>query len=159
MRTKIINATMDIIVKSGFKKLTVDDIAKKLGISKKTIYKHFSNKEEIISEVVNTNLTIDKENTLKAIESESTWIGKFRAAVLFHHMNRIPVNLIQEIKYLFPNEWANINNLREFKTNLIHELIDEGIKENYIKQDVSTDIIILILSNTLPAIFDYDILS
>ncbi|MDP4183288.1 MAG: hypothetical protein Q8942_19635, partial [Bacillota bacterium] len=77
----------------------------------------------------------------------------------FHHMNRIPINLIQEIRYLFPNEWANINNLREFKTNLIHELIDEGIKENYIKQDVSTDIILLILSNTLPAIFDYDFLS
>lgn len=39
----------------GFKKTAVDDVAGELGISKKTIYQHFSSKEEILQYVIERN--------------------------------------------------------------------------------------------------------
>lgn len=48
MRDKIITRAMDMFLKLGFKSVTMDDIACDMCISKKTIYKYFSNKEQLI---------------------------------------------------------------------------------------------------------------
>jgi AcrR family transcriptional regulator len=50
MREKIINRAKEMFLKLGFKSITMDDIACDMCISKKTIYKYFSNKELLIEE-------------------------------------------------------------------------------------------------------------
>jgi AcrR family transcriptional regulator len=50
MRDKIIKKATDMFLKLGFKSVTMDDIACEMCISKKTIYKYFSNKEKLIEE-------------------------------------------------------------------------------------------------------------
>jgi AcrR family transcriptional regulator len=50
MKEKIITKASDMFLKLGFKSITMDDIASEMGISKKTIYKFFSNKELLVRE-------------------------------------------------------------------------------------------------------------
>ena len=50
MKDKIIKKATDMFLKLGFKSVTMDDIACEMCISKKTIYKYFSNKERLIEE-------------------------------------------------------------------------------------------------------------
>ena len=50
MKEKIINRAKEMFLKLGFKSITMDDIACEMCISKKTIYKYFSNKELLIEE-------------------------------------------------------------------------------------------------------------
>ena len=50
MKDKIIKKATDMFLKLGFKSVTMDDIAGEMCISKKTIYKYFSNKEALIEE-------------------------------------------------------------------------------------------------------------
>ncbi len=50
MKDKIIRKATDMFLKLGFKSVTMDDIACEMCISKKTIYKYFSNKETLIEE-------------------------------------------------------------------------------------------------------------
>jgi len=50
MKDKIIKKATDMFLKLGFKSVTMDDIACEMCISKKTIYKYFSNKENLIEE-------------------------------------------------------------------------------------------------------------
>jgi TetR/AcrR family transcriptional regulator, biofilm operon repressor len=50
MKDKIITKATDMFLKLGFKSVTMDDIACEMCISKKTIYKYFSNKEKLIEE-------------------------------------------------------------------------------------------------------------
>ena len=50
MKDKIIKKATDMFLKLGFKSVTMDDIACEMCISKKTIYKYFSNKEKLIEE-------------------------------------------------------------------------------------------------------------
>jgi AcrR family transcriptional regulator len=50
MREKIVIKAKEMFLKLGFKSITMDDIAFEMGISKKTIYKYFSNKELLIEE-------------------------------------------------------------------------------------------------------------
>ena len=48
MRDKILVGASDLFLNYGFKSVTMDDIANKLGISKKTIYLHFDNKTKLV---------------------------------------------------------------------------------------------------------------
>lgn len=48
MREKILEIASDMFLNLGFKSVTMDDIAHKMGISKKTIYQHFANKTKLV---------------------------------------------------------------------------------------------------------------
>ncbi len=50
MKEKIIEVAKELFLKIGFKSITMDDIAKELSISKKTLYTHFKNKTELVKE-------------------------------------------------------------------------------------------------------------
>ena len=52
MKETILQKAGEIFLKFGFKSVTMDDIANEMAISKKTIYKHFKNKEELVDESI-----------------------------------------------------------------------------------------------------------
>ena len=54
MKEKIIQKATELFLNLGFKSVTMDDIANEMGISKKTIYTHFSNKTELVHDVTMT---------------------------------------------------------------------------------------------------------
>lgn len=58
MKEKIIEIANDLFLSYGFKSVTMDDIAKKIGVSKKTIYKYFKNKTELVDVVTNHTFEI-----------------------------------------------------------------------------------------------------
>lgn len=58
MKEQILNKATDMFLTLGFKSVTMDDIANEMGISKKTIYQHFSNKDSLVK-AVTTNLFED----------------------------------------------------------------------------------------------------
>lgn len=51
MREQIIHKSAELFLSLGFKSVTMDDIANEMGISKKTIYVHFSNKTKLVEAV------------------------------------------------------------------------------------------------------------
>ena len=50
MKDNILNISSQLFLEIGFKNVTMDDIAEKMGISKKTIYSYFKNKYELVKE-------------------------------------------------------------------------------------------------------------
>jgi len=51
MRHKILETSNELFLNLGFKSVTMDEIASKMGVSKKTIYKYFENKTELVAAV------------------------------------------------------------------------------------------------------------
>ena len=51
MKDQILNKATEMFLTLGFKSVTMDDIASEMGISKKTIYQHFSNKDSLVKTV------------------------------------------------------------------------------------------------------------
>lgn len=49
MKKKIITKATELFLSIGFKSVTMDDLAQSMGISKKTIYQYFENKNQLIS--------------------------------------------------------------------------------------------------------------
>ena len=53
MKQKILEKSNELFLNLGFKSVTMDEIASALGVSKKTIYKYFKNKTELVDAVTN----------------------------------------------------------------------------------------------------------
>ena len=83
MKEKILQKAEELFLTFGFKSVTMDDIANKMGISKKTIYTHFKNKTQLV-----------KETTLKVFENISQGIDGICS------LNKNPIDEIFEIKTL-----------------------------------------------------------
>jgi AcrR family transcriptional regulator len=49
---KILRGAQELVFRYGIKSITMDDIAKHLGMSKKTIYQHYADKDELILRLV-----------------------------------------------------------------------------------------------------------
>ncbi|MBU4539102.1 MAG: TetR/AcrR family transcriptional regulator [Weeksellaceae bacterium] len=68
MDKKFIEKVVDLFIENGAKTLTMDDIAKEFGMSKKTLYQKYTNKEVLLGDVLHFKLNevIEKLNELDA---------------------------------------------------------------------------------------------
>jgi len=71
IRDRIIHKSHELFLRYGVKSITMDDIAKPMGISKKTIYQFFKDKNELVHSVVNKILEV-QQNTIKTIHATAT---------------------------------------------------------------------------------------
>lgn len=82
MREQIIDSAKVIFSRFGFRKTTMNDIARSLHRAKSSIYYYFGSKEEIFEEVIRREYTYLKECLRDALAAEDTPQGKLRAYVL-----------------------------------------------------------------------------
>ena len=54
MKNTIIEKASKLFLQLGFKSVTMDDLADSMGVSKKTLYIHFDNKHQLVSEAANS---------------------------------------------------------------------------------------------------------
>lgn len=146
MRNKILQKAGDMFLSLGFKSVTMDDIATEMGVSKKTIYKYFSNKVKLVEAVIEEfQIKIDEEilrvknKKLNAIEEE------FAVKAIFKDMfKNAKTSPMFQLKKYYPQifeklmerevctfEECNLDNLTKGK---LQGLYRENINNNLISK-------------------------
>ena len=91
MKDKILEKSKHLFLNFGFKSITMDEIAGSMGVSKKTIYKYFKNKTELIDTV-----THDMFNTISIGIDEICEVGMNPIHELFSINKLVMENLKNE---------------------------------------------------------------
>lgn len=159
MREMIMKAAAQKIQTYGLRKFTMDEIAVELKVSKKTIYKYFKGKDEIIFEYFKEIIETDKNNTLKSIKKDCSLEDKLTSIIYSYHKYKLPVNVLDEAYKFYYDEWKKIHQLRDFKLNLIEITIKEGMKDGFLRSDIQPHMITLILESISNTFLDYKFLS
>ena len=70
-KNKFLEKALALFLENGAKTLTMDDIAREFGMSKRTIYQHYKNKEELLNSVLDfhTDMVISKLKAITEIEN------------------------------------------------------------------------------------------
>jgi AcrR family transcriptional regulator len=68
--SKIIQTALEIFSKNGYRGTTMDDIAKKLGVSKGALYSYFKSKDDILKEIFQSNHQILRETLCKSVDDQ-----------------------------------------------------------------------------------------
>ena len=143
MKDKIIKKATDMFLKLGFKSVTMDDIACEMCISKKTIYKYFSNKEvlieegtEIIHQKIHTIIDEIVEKNFNAIEENFEIRRMFKE--MFQSINDSP---IYQLKKHYPEIHSKMiaNELEDCNT-MFRQNIIKGIEQDLYRNDLDVEI-------------------
>ena len=125
---RILKGAHELFFRCGIKSVTMDDIAKHLGMSKKTIYQSFSDKDEIVY-MLSTGVLHEHKCNLQEIEAESKdAIDEIMQSMkymanMFTQMNP---NLFYDLQKYHPRAW---NAFREFKEKIILGLVINNIEK------------------------------
>jgi AcrR family transcriptional regulator len=80
-RAQIVDCAIDAIAEMGFANASVDQIAKRAGVSKGVITYHFPNKEEIVNAVVDRVIAAGRTYMEPRVMAETSWTGRLRAYI------------------------------------------------------------------------------
>ena len=142
MREKIVIKAKEMFLKLGFKSITMDDIAFEMGISKKTIYKYFSNKELLIEEstqMVHEEVRETIESTVaknhNAIEENFEIRRMFKE--MFKYSETSPV---YQLKKHYPEVYQRVvGNQIEICQGCFRDNILKGISEGLYRDTIDVE--------------------
>jgi len=144
----------------GFKSVTMDDIANELGISKKTIYQHYSNKNDLVAastqnlfDTISFGIDRIREQQQNAIE-EIFAIRDF----LKLHLNNETASPFYQLQKFFPKISSHLREKQFEKMNgCMAENLENGIKDRLYRPDINIGFISRIYFTGLTGIKDSDI--
>lgn len=159
-KTKIIEYALEKFLKEGFYKTSMDTVAAELHISKKTIYKFFSSKEELVEAVVGKFTSGVSSRIESVINAENDSLSK--ALRLFELMGTVALKLtdtwVKDVQTHMPDLWEKIDDFRTKRAyTVLGNIINQGQSEGMII-DKPAEIIIHLFVNSLRSIVNLDFL-
>jgi AcrR family transcriptional regulator len=157
-QNKIIEHTEEKFFRDGFYKTTMDEIASELRMSKKTIYKFFPSKDELIKAIAKFFMNRMKSKIVPALQSDKNAIEKLGDLIniLAKASDKISAARMEELKRHYPSIWNEIDNFRtEMMFGNITKVIDQGKTEGLFL-DYPTNIIMNVLVASVRSIVNPD---
>ena len=159
-KEKIVNGALELYMRMGVKSVNMDEVATNLGISKKTLYVYFDNKQDLVnhcfqkhydlvSEMINTSAA-QFENAIDelfAIDESCSII-----------MKQINPYLLGELKRYYPNTWALIEQLKQkVLFNIMKKNLNKGIKQEIYRKEIDVDIIAMLMINRIDTLINEEV--
>ena len=160
MKEQILAKANEMFLTLGYKSVTMDDIAAELGISKKTIYLHFANKNDLVEastlylfETISDK--IDGVLTEKHNPVEEFFIIR---DLMIKTLNNEVASPLYQLQKFFPKVFACLHD-RKFQKmhSCMFENLERGIAIGMYRQDIDLDFVSRIYFTGLTGIKDNDV--
>ena len=162
-RNRILNRARDQFFRQGFTRVTMDDMAREIGVSKKTIYKHFPSKYEILRELLKLKMKEVESGVNRIVNLGSKDIvGTLNQMYTFValQLSEFGQLFIRDMERNAPDIWKEVDE-RRTRTVLktFGHLFNEGMRKGAIKSNLDPQLLILIHTTLIQRIMNPEILS
>ena len=161
MQEQIIEQIEEKLFREGFYKTTMDDMASELGMSKKTIYKFFPSKEDLIRAISRHFMNKMRKTIIAALNTDKNAIEKLGELIkiLVTAFQKVSSERLEEMRKHFPALW---NEIDKFRTKMMFEnitkVIDQGKSEGLFL-DYPTVIIMSVLVGSIRYVVNPDFIA
>jgi AcrR family transcriptional regulator len=160
IREKIIEGAEELFMKYGFRSITMDDIAKHLSISKKTIYQFFKDKDDLICSV--TEVHIQQEQ--KEIE-EVNMQAKDSIEELYmitqcmrKNLGNINSSVLYDLQKFHKKAWSKFLVFKEAVIGkAVKDILIKGIQEGYFRKEINVEVLARLRQEQVQMGFDESI--
>jgi len=137
-RAKIVKTALDLYVIYGIKKTTVEDVSDKCGITRATVYRYFSDKEDLVRASFMYMVEVIRE-TIAELDAHKNYDMKKSTERIKHAISRLPQGdipaCVNELKLLYPaifKEYRDgrLSNLAEIYEHAFDTARKEGLVES-----------------------------
>jgi AcrR family transcriptional regulator len=163
IKRRIIERSEEMFLKFGYSKVTMDEIAANLGMSKKTLYKFFPSKEELIRETM-YQMRCGVEEYVDALcnDTEMDFVEKIKRlmSLIGNQSSKLQGPLLEDLHKNIPKIWNEINEFR--KENIrkrFVQLLNAGVEQGIFRKDIDQQLIVLIYSNSIQGLINPEVIS
>lgn len=157
---QILEAARQLFKVYGFKKVSMDEIAKKAGVTKRTVYKYFSSKQELLKYFINEELINMKKIIEEVEKNNNDFFEGIHEAVYkllqYKHKRKFLKVIVEEAEMLKDEKVIKeLAVIDEQIQNYIKEKLEYAMKEKYIEVDNVEISAFLIYKMYIALMFDW----
>jgi AcrR family transcriptional regulator len=155
MKEKIINASLQLFLKNGIRKMTILKLVKEMDISTKTVYKYFADKEDLLEQCLLVHYKLLSNNLLMLEESSSNpvisvyrmWEGALELDFGVNHI------FYRDLNYYYPKMQDSVLNKTVRKNpDSIMKFIDDAIRKGYFRKDANPQVVLAVMETLYTSI-------
>lgn len=158
-RLEYLQNISQLFLKYGFKSVGVDDIAKELGISKKTLYKEFKDKNEIVFECIQFVISLEENSTCEIFDNSENAIDEIieMSKVITVRFDELHPSVHFEVQKYYPQAFKLFTKHKtEFVFGCIKKNVERGIKEGFYRKSLDANIIAGLFVHKMELFMDRD---
>lgn len=142
-RERILEIARKKFFTDGFMKTSIDEISREYHISKKTIYKYFKSKDDLLNQVVKDFTSQITNSIIDIMQSNKNSINKLIDVLYLvqNNMKQLSLKYLDDIQKHKPKLWNYIEKFRrENLEKIVYQTIEAGKKEGLF-EDVNPEIV------------------
>lgn len=157
-RKRIVDIAQELFSSHGYSKVSMDDIASKIGISKKTLYTQFKGKEDLLNEAINqykTDISKFVDNVLKHKKTPSIDKASEIFSYIGTKISSINPYLLEDVYKNAPSAWANIQEIKKDAAFRRFKLfLEDGMRQGYIRKDINRSLAVVLYACAIETIIN-----
>ena len=141
----------------GIRSVSMDDVARHLSMSKKTLYHYFADKDEIVTMVAAFHMERDKEQFEAFHTSAKNAIDELVkiSSCLRKDFQKMNPTLLFDMQKYHPTAWAGwlVHKQKYIKQSVMRNL-KQGIEEGFFRPEINTEVLAIVRLETIQATFE-----
>ncbi len=132
-----------LFLRYGIKSITMDDVARELGISKKTLYQFVDNKDDLVQRVISRYIELEKNLCSSLFTEASNALEEIRMVIASNTslVSQMRTNIVFDLQRYHRDAWNLLLNYQNnFLYQVVHKNLMRGIQEGLYRSSFNVDI-------------------
>ncbi len=160
VKKKILKGAESLFMKYGVRSISMDDIARHLSVSKKTLYQHFADKEDIVTNTCQTHIEDMSREFEEIWKNSKNAIDELARISICLKQNSEEMNpsLLFDLQKYHPRAWnVWLNHKNNFIRESVIRNLEQGVAEGYFRPEIDKEVIATMRLELVQLAFDEDI--
>lgn len=160
IRKRIIEGAMQLFTRYGVRSVTMDDVAKEVSVSKKTLYLYFTNKDGLVTAVTHFHLELEKSEYTDISDHAENAIDELHqlASCMRKNVEEMNPSLIFDLQKFHHGAWDIYLQFKDdFIRGNVEDNLNRGIREGHYRKDLNAKILSKFRVEQVQMIFDQKI--
>lgn len=157
VKKKIIKGAETLFTKYGVRSISMDDIARHLSVSKKTLYQHFEDKEDIVTSAVLAHIErlVAEFDVIHSEAADAIDELSKISACLKRVMSEINPSLMFDLEKYHPRAWQVwMEHKKKFMHDSVVRNLKQGVEEGYFRPELDLGIMAAMRMELVQLAFD-----
>ncbi|MCC5920315.1 MAG: TetR/AcrR family transcriptional regulator [Cyclobacteriaceae bacterium] len=159
-KEQILEVASNLFLRYGIRSVTMDDICRELGMSKKTLYQYFSDKETLVESVTNTHLACEEKEIEALIANSGDVIEMFTniSKHMRESLNQMNPVVMYDLQKYYKKSWKRfVKFKRDHFPTQMEKILRQGMDQGIFRNDIKPDILAVMRLEQVEMIFDDEI--
>jgi len=156
----IIEQARSLFMRCGLRSVTMDDVSRELGISKKTLYQHVIDKPDLVRKTVEKEIESDQQAVEEILKKNLNAIDELIeiSHLVAEKFKNLHPSIMYDMQKYYPDSWALLENYRSrFIVKVILENILKGQKQGLFRTNFKPEVIARLYATKVQLITDIQV--